>query len=193
MRLRILVVRPMRARAEPPDRRALVRVHGLDLEVLADELVVVLRVCDCRLEQLDPVSRSRARRMGQDRLRILRSCRGCGRRPGGPCGPRSGRTWPGRGRPESGVISARVALVCASPGAGASSASLAEPLTARPRRRRRSAPAPRLRLRRRRASASSVFVGASSRRLPLRGARPRPRPRPPPRLRRPGPPSASAV
>ena len=52
VRLRIRVARPMRARAEALDGRALVGVDLFDDQVVADELVVVLRVRDRRVQEL---------------------------------------------------------------------------------------------------------------------------------------------
>ncbi len=71
VRLRILRRASHRARSEPLDRRTLVGVHRLDVEVLADELVVVLGVRDRRLEQLAPVARDRTRRESEDSSRLL--------------------------------------------------------------------------------------------------------------------------
>src|SRR5580704_1069092 len=62
---------PHRARPEPLDGRALIGVHGLDVEVLADELVIVLSVRDCRLEQLAPIARDRPWRKSQDSSRLI--------------------------------------------------------------------------------------------------------------------------
>jgi hypothetical protein len=50
-----------RPRAEPLERGTLVGDHGVDPQVLADELVVVLRVGDGGLEQLAPVAGDAAR------------------------------------------------------------------------------------------------------------------------------------
>src|SRR5947209_20512027 len=60
-----------RARPEPPDGRTLIRMDGLHVEVLADELVVVLGVGDRGLQQLAPVARDRPRRMSEDSSRLL--------------------------------------------------------------------------------------------------------------------------
>src|ERR1700743_157687 len=57
---------PLGARTEPLDRRTLVCGDRLDEQILADELVIVLGVCDRRLEQLAPVSCDRAWRVSQD-------------------------------------------------------------------------------------------------------------------------------
>ena len=62
---------PHCARPEPLDSRALIRVHGLDVEVLADELVIVLSVRDRRLEQFAPIARDRPRRKSQDSSRLV--------------------------------------------------------------------------------------------------------------------------
>ena len=62
---------PHCARPEPLDSRALIGVHGLDVEVLADELVIVLSVRDRRLEQLAPIARDRPRRKSQDSSRLV--------------------------------------------------------------------------------------------------------------------------
>src|SRR5205085_10740976 len=59
------------ARPVALDRRTLVGMDRLDVQVLADELVVVLRVCDRRLEQLAPVPCDRARRVSQDSSRLF--------------------------------------------------------------------------------------------------------------------------
>src|SRR6185436_13701374 len=59
-----------RPRAVALEGRALVGVDGRDLEVLADQLMVVLRVRDGGLEQLRPVLRRRAGREGKDRARL---------------------------------------------------------------------------------------------------------------------------
>src|SRR5437660_2521360 len=61
------------ARAEALDRGPLVGVHRLDVQVLTDQLVVVLRVRDRGFEQLAPVSRDRSRRVSEDSSRILDS------------------------------------------------------------------------------------------------------------------------
>ena len=71
MRLRILRRATHRARPEPLDRRTLVGVDRLHVQVLADELVVVLGVRDRRLEQLAPVARDRTRRVSEDSSRLL--------------------------------------------------------------------------------------------------------------------------
>src|ERR671936_1142379 len=60
-----------RARAEPLERRALVGDRGVDPQLLADELVVVLRVGDRGLEQLAPRLRRAARREREDGARLL--------------------------------------------------------------------------------------------------------------------------
>src|ERR1700742_1984693 len=57
---------PLGTRTEPLDRRTLVCGDRLDVKILADELVIVLGVCDRRLEQLAPVTCDRAWRVGQD-------------------------------------------------------------------------------------------------------------------------------
>src|ERR1700750_1944815 len=62
---------PLRARLEPLDGRTLISLHGLDDEVLADELVVVLGIGDRGLEQLAPIARDRTRRDSEDSSRIL--------------------------------------------------------------------------------------------------------------------------
>src|ERR1019366_2774090 len=59
-----------RARAEPLDRGALVGTDHHDVQVLAHELVVVLRVGDRRFEQLGPITRDRTRRVSQDSSRF---------------------------------------------------------------------------------------------------------------------------
>src|SRR5215218_7840832 len=51
-------------------RRPLVGIHGGDTQVLAHQLVVVLRVGDRRLEQLGPVLGGGARREGEDGARL---------------------------------------------------------------------------------------------------------------------------
>src|SRR5919107_997375 len=53
-------------RAEALDRRTGVREHGVDLEILADQVVVVLRVRDRGLEQLAPGLGDGARVEGED-------------------------------------------------------------------------------------------------------------------------------
>ena len=85
----------LRTRLKALDRRSLVGVHRLDVQVLADELVVVLGVRDCRLKQLAPVASDRPRRDSEDSSRIddrlaakLVTARAA------PCGPRIARTWP---------------------------------------------------------------------------------------------------
>src|ERR1700760_1417026 len=60
-----------RARPEPLDRRTLVSVHRLDVQVLAHELVIVLGVGDSGLEQLAPIPRDRAWRQSEDSSRLL--------------------------------------------------------------------------------------------------------------------------
>src|ERR1700760_3709913 len=60
-----------RARPEALDRRTLVGVHRLDVQVLAHELVIVLGVRNRGLEQLAPVPRDRAWRESQDSSRLL--------------------------------------------------------------------------------------------------------------------------
>src|SRR6202042_2015880 len=60
-----------RARPEPFDRRTLIGMHCLDVQVLADELGVVLGVRYRRLEQLAPVARDRPRRKSEDSSRLL--------------------------------------------------------------------------------------------------------------------------
>src|SRR6202020_1775603 len=60
-----------RARPEPFDRRTLIGMHCLDVQVLADELVIVLGVRYRRLEQLAPVARDRPRRKSEDSSRLL--------------------------------------------------------------------------------------------------------------------------
>src|SRR5881398_2478545 len=55
------------AGAEALQRRALVGADGVDPQLVADELVVVLGVCHGRLEQLAPVAGDRARRVREDR------------------------------------------------------------------------------------------------------------------------------
>src|SRR5215210_5771031 len=59
------------ARAIPLERRALVRVDGGDLELVAHQLVVVLRVGDRRLQELLPRLGGAARCEGQDSPRLL--------------------------------------------------------------------------------------------------------------------------
>src|SRR6476661_2954778 len=61
---------PHGARPEPLERRALVGGDREDLQVVAEQLVVVLRVRDGRLEQLAPVARDVAGRERQDRARL---------------------------------------------------------------------------------------------------------------------------
>src|SRR5919205_4131068 len=60
-----------RPRAEPLERGALVGDHGVDPQLLADELVVVLRVGDRGLQQLAPRLRGAAGREREDRARLL--------------------------------------------------------------------------------------------------------------------------
>src|SRR4051794_10367508 len=60
-----------RAGAEALERRALVGEGGQDLQVVADELVVVLGVGHRRLEQLAPVAGHGARRVSEDRARLV--------------------------------------------------------------------------------------------------------------------------
>ena len=59
------------SRPEPLDRGALVGVDRLDVQILAHEFVIVLRVGDRRLQRLAPVTRDRSGRVGQDSSRIL--------------------------------------------------------------------------------------------------------------------------
>src|SRR5215208_4060523 len=59
------------ARAIPLERRALVRVDGGDLQLVAHQLVVVLRVGDRRLQELLPRLGGAARCEGQDSPRLL--------------------------------------------------------------------------------------------------------------------------
>src|SRR5919202_3419154 len=59
------------AGAEALERGPLVGVHGVDAQVVADQLVVVLGVGDRGLEQLAPVARHRAGRVREDRARLL--------------------------------------------------------------------------------------------------------------------------
>src|ERR1700677_3411352 len=61
----------LRARPKPLDRRTLVGVGRLDVEILADELVVVLGVGDRRLEQLAPITCDRPGRDSEDSSRLL--------------------------------------------------------------------------------------------------------------------------
>src|SRR5581483_1456910 len=49
----------------------LVRADRLDVEILADELVIVLRVRHCRLEQLAPIARDCAGGMSEDSSRLF--------------------------------------------------------------------------------------------------------------------------
>src|SRR5690348_13745786 len=49
----------------------LVRADRFDVEVLADELVIVLRVSNRRLEQLAPIARDRAGGVSEDSSRLL--------------------------------------------------------------------------------------------------------------------------
>src|SRR3954468_10623961 len=58
------------ARAEALERRALVGVYGGDAEIVAEQLVVVLRVRDGRLEQLEPRLGGRARGEGENGARL---------------------------------------------------------------------------------------------------------------------------
>src|SRR5919206_842634 len=58
------------ARAEALERGALVGVRGEDAQVVADQLVVVLRVGYGGLQQLAPVVRDGARRVREDRARL---------------------------------------------------------------------------------------------------------------------------
>ncbi len=89
-----------RPRAKALEGRTLVSGDRVDAQLFADQLVVVLGVGDGRLQQLLPVLRDvRAACARGSRGPPSRTCRGCGRRRGGPCGPTCGRTWPGRGRP----------------------------------------------------------------------------------------------
>src|SRR3954469_8180642 len=57
--------------AIPLERRPLVGVDRGDLQLVADQLVVVLRVGDCRLQELQPRLGGAARREGQDSPRLL--------------------------------------------------------------------------------------------------------------------------
>src|SRR5690349_4298758 len=59
------------ARAIALERRSLVGVGVLDLQLVADELVVVLGVRDGRLEQLAPVARRLPGSEVEDRARLL--------------------------------------------------------------------------------------------------------------------------
>src|SRR3954469_11555395 len=61
---------PHGTRAEALERRTLVGVHGLDPQLLADELVVVLGVGDRRLQQLQPRLGGAAGREREDRARL---------------------------------------------------------------------------------------------------------------------------
>src|SRR3954452_2208259 len=58
------------ARAIALERRPLVGVHGGDPQIVAQQLVVVLRVRDGRLEQLQPRLGGRARGEGEDGARL---------------------------------------------------------------------------------------------------------------------------
>src|SRR5437588_2632235 len=60
-----------RAWPEPLDRWTLVGMNRLDVQVLANELVVVLGVRDRGLEQLAPIPRDRTRRQSEDSSRFL--------------------------------------------------------------------------------------------------------------------------
>src|SRR4051794_20000394 len=60
-----------RARPEALERRTFVGVRRLDEEVLAVELMVVLGVCDSRLEHLAPVARHGAGRELEDCAGLL--------------------------------------------------------------------------------------------------------------------------
>ena len=86
------VARPMRARPEALERRPLVGVDLLDVQVVADEVVVVLRVRDRGLEQRSSHARRRAGVWRGSRAPRRRTCRARGRRPGAPCARRSART-----------------------------------------------------------------------------------------------------
>src|SRR5215207_3030335 len=57
--------------AIPLERRPLVGVDRGDLQLVADQLVVVLRVGDCRLQELQPRLGGAARREKQDSPRLL--------------------------------------------------------------------------------------------------------------------------
>src|SRR3954451_17910640 len=59
------------ARPEPLEGRALVDEGLIDLELVGDELVVVLRVGDCGVQELQDVPRSRARRMDEYGTRLI--------------------------------------------------------------------------------------------------------------------------
>src|ERR1700751_5075231 len=60
-----------RAGSEAPDRRTLVSVDRLHIQILAHELVVVLSVGHRRLEQLAPVASDRTRGVSEDSSRFL--------------------------------------------------------------------------------------------------------------------------
>src|SRR3954452_4445557 len=60
-----------RARTEPLDGRTLIDHHLMDAELLGKELVVVLRVRDCRLEDLQNRNCSCARRVSEYRTRLV--------------------------------------------------------------------------------------------------------------------------
>ena len=182
VRLRILRRATHRARPEPLDRRTLVGVDRLDVQVLADELVVVLGVRDRGLEQLAPVPRDRTRRVSEDSSRLLDAL------PADVVAhePRlaratSARTWPAPAPPAAAAPgSRRDAPARAAPARPASR-------PAPPRRHRGAADARRRRLGA--ASASASASGSSSAPRPPRrllgvlvlGRAPRPRP--PPRRR----------
>ena len=147
------------------------------MQVVADQLVVVLGVGDRRLEQLAPVARAPRGREGEDRARLVdATCRGCGRRPGAPCGRRSARTWPGRGRATRRLGRWRRGRACAARlGGGLLGVGLVGAAAARPSPRRASGSvAPRLRPRRRLAAprlrASSSAASAASLSAPVSSA-----------------------
>ena len=88
------------AGAKALERRALVGVGLLDEQVVADELVVVLRVGDRRVEQLLEVPRDRRAGVCRGRRGPPRpTCRGCARSRAAPCARTSARTWPAPARP----------------------------------------------------------------------------------------------
>ena len=89
----------LRARAEAAQRRTLVGVDLLHVQVVSHELVVVLRVGD---RGVRAAARRRARRRAgcgaAPRARRRRTGRARGPSRAAPCARTSARTWPGRAR-----------------------------------------------------------------------------------------------